>query len=311
MLAVLSTVFASCILLYLVLPFNYRALLTTSVNKIRRFLGFKIKRAMEAPPPVCTEPMPMKMQEESPLFNLMPGEIRDRIFQYAVTEHVFRKEEFEKNSHYYRPGFRFADQKIDTALLTTCRRIYEETRHLPSRNHVQVEWCYRAPPNTNHSLSIFDEKRIDMKALRSLHLFTQQFWLEDWHRGDAKLVAERMPNLHYLKITLRHGDWWSWESSSSLRFDPKQSGTAHMHSQSEPNDPFHGGSWGRQMRRFAKLKLLELELESIEGKRTELDDIVRRAPGWHFPGAGNQVFVLNPQETKRTGRIGLKLRKPT
>ena len=257
---------------------------------------------------------PTSMQEESPLFNLIPGEIRDRIFQYAVTEHAIRKEEYEKNAHYYRPGFRFADQKIDTALLRTCRRVYQETRHLPSRNYVQVEWCYRAPPNIDPQrprLSVFSHGSPNMEDLKSLHLFTQQYWLEGWadHRSDT--VAKKMPNLQYLKITLRHGDWWSWESSAPLRFDPKQRGTANMNRQSQATDPFHQSSWGYQIRKLPNLKVFELELESIEGKRVELDEIIRRAPGWQFPMSGNQILALNPKETRRTGRIGLKLRKLT
>ena len=82
-----------------------------------------------------------------------------------------------------------------------------------------------------------------------------------------------------------------------------------MHLQSQPSDPFDPNSWGNQFRKFRGLKLLELELESIEGKRIELDDIVRRAPGWQFPLGDSQALILNPKETTRTGRIGLKLRK--
>ena len=310
MLAIIFLLLSSSgILLYLLLPYNHCVSFKALVNKSRIFLTSKIKRAMQTRSAASKEPIPFKMQEDSLLFNLVPGEIRDRIFQYAVTEHAIRKEEFQKNTHYYRPGFRFADQEIDTALLRTCRRIYQETRHLPSRNHVQVEWCFRAPPNTRSRFSVFDTNSPNMKDLRSLHLFTQQFWLESWGNQSTRTIAKKMPNLQYLKITLRHGDWWSWEDSAPLKLDPKQSGTADMNRQSQQADPFHPMSWGYQLQKFPNLKMYELELESIEGKRTELDEIVRKAPGWQFPMIGNQALVWNPRETKRTGRIGLKLRK--
>lgn len=294
------------------MPNKYRAPVATAVHKTKRFCKNKIQQAMQTRSATRREPMPTKMQEECPFFKLVPGEVRDRIFQYAVTEHAFRKQEYEKDAHYYRPGFRFADQKIDTALLCTCRRVYQETKHLPSQNHVQVEWCYRAPPSIDRQrprLSVFATSSPNLEVLKSLHLFTQQFWLEGWF-GGSDTIAKKMPNLQYLKITLRHGDWWNWESSAPLRLDPKQPGTALMHCQSQDADPFHQRSWGYQLKKFSNLKIFELELESIEGKRMELDQIVRRAPGWHFPMIGNQVLVLNPSETKRTGRIGLKLRKP-
>ena len=249
-------------------------------------------------------------QENCPLFSRIPGEIRDRIFQFAVTEHAFKEKEYEKNAHYYRPGFRFADQKIDTALLLTCRRIYQETRHLPSSNHVQVEWCHRAPPEKQgrRRISVLAQNSPDMKDLKSLHLFTQQYWLEGWIRVPG-MIAKKMPYLQYLKITLRHGDWWNWEGSAPLKLDPKQSGTADPDHYTRPEDPFHPVSWGYQMRKLINLKLLELELETVEGKRMELDDIVRRAQGWRFPSSDNHALIMNPKETKRTGRIGLKLCK--
>ena len=311
MLAVLPLLLLSFgLLLYFSMPHDRREAIKRFIPKSKTSLTEKIKRTIQTRSGTPRQAMATSAQEDCPLFSRIPGEIRDRIFQYAVTEHAFRKQEYEKNAHYYRPGFRFADQKIDTTLLLTCRRIHQETRHLPSRNYVQVEWCFRAPPNTDRQrrISVFARNSPNMEDLKSLHLFTQQFWLERW--GDsADTIAKKMPNLHYLKITLRHGDWWHWENSVPLKFDPKQRGMANMNRQTQAGDPFDASSWGYQVRKFPSLRLLELELESIEGKRIELDDIVRHAPGWQFPISDTHVLILNPKETRRTGRIGLKLRK--
>lgn len=315
MLAIISVLFlSSIILIYSLMPQHHRVSFTVSVDKVKNIIRSKIKQAMQTRSATCREHIPTQMQEDCPLFNLIPGEIRDRIFQYAVTEHAVREQEYEKNAHYYRPGFRFADQKIDIALLLTCRRIYQETRHLPSRNYVQVEWCCRAPPRSDPQrprLSVFASNGPNIKDVKSLQLFTQQYWLEGWVSRSSETIANNMPNLQYLKITLRHGDWWDWENSAPLTFDPKQWGKANMNFQSQPSDPFHPSSWGYQLRKFSNLKVFELELESIEGKRVELDEIVRRAPGWRFPMIGNQALVLDSGVTERRGRIGLKLRKLT
>ncbi len=60
---------------------------------------------------------------------------------------------------------------------------------------------------------------------------------------------------------------------------------------------------------FKGLKTFELELETVEGKRKELDEIVLRAVDWRFPLGDENVLVLNPARTRRTGWHGVKLRK--
>ena len=53
--------------------------------------------------------------------------------------------------------------------------------------------------------------------------------------------------------------------------------------------------------------LRELELETVEKKKDELDAIVARANGWLFPAHDNQVFVLDESKTKRMGWVGHRL----
>ena len=60
---------------------------------------------------------------------------------------------------------------------------------------------------------------------------------------------------------------------------------------------------------FKGLKTFELELETVEGKRKELDEIVIRAVEWRFPLGDDNILILNPARTKRTGWHGVKLRK--
>lgn len=66
-----------------------------------------------------------------------------------------------------------------------------------------------------------------------------------------------------------------------------------------------------QVRWFEELEVFELELETVEGKRGELDEIVRRAGEWRFPagGGGGGEMVLNQKKTKRSGWWGEKLRE--
>lgn len=285
-------------------------------------------------------------QKESPLFARVPGEIRDHIFDLALTAYSGKQEPFAKDSYYYRPGFRYADQKLDTALLRTCRRIYQETRLVPYQNYERVEWheCDRGPSVIQARR--FARDRVSTPWLTSLHMFTQQFWLEDssWPT-QARRIAQRQ-NLRHLKITIRHSgsyfpspfhrpiesreifsrdsrtprnsivltwrkttDWWWWESSTPLALDAKQKGTPYATSHSSAADGFHVKSWGHQFSVFKGLKTFELELETVEGKRKELDEIVIRAADWQFPLGDGNVLVLNAAKTKKTGWHGMNLRK--
>lgn len=104
-------------------------------------------------------------------------------------------------------------------------------------------------------------------------------------------------------------DWWWWENSTRLALDAKQKGTASVTSHSSATDGFHVKSWGHQFSVFKGLKTFELELETVEGKRKELDEIAIRAADWHFPLGDGNVLVLNSAKTKRTGWHGVNLRK--
>jgi hypothetical protein len=67
-------------------------------------------------------------QDECPLFNI-PGEIRNRIFEYVVTQQD-GKDALATTDFWYRPDFTHHPY-IETSLLRACRRIWVETHHLP------------------------------------------------------------------------------------------------------------------------------------------------------------------------------------
>lgn len=252
-------------------------------------------------------------QEDSPLFGRIPGEIRDHIFDLALTAYSGKQEPFEKNAYYYRPGFRYADQRLDTALLRTCRRIYQEACLVPFQNYERVEWHLDV-----HGPSVADAikfARADAISpwLASLHLFTQQFWLEGYSwRNKARKIALRNTNLRHLRITIRHSDWRWWEFSAPLVLDAKQieqKATPSSTKCSTAADGFHVNSWGHQFSVFKGLKTFKLELETVEGKREALDEIVIWAADWRLPLGDGNVLVSNPARTERNGWHGVKLRE--
>lgn len=261
-------------------------------------------------------------QAGSPFFGLIPAEIRNQIFQLALSADNDYTKPYTPYSFYFRPGFCYA-KKIHLDLLLTCRRIYFETRYLPLIINVHTEWFYRAPSRSSlkfmnpvnvtstNVLRTTNEESLteDQKsAIRSVHLFTQQYWLEDaWHnnRGWSRFT-ETWSTLAQIRITIRHTDWWYWESNARLAMDAKRSRRARPNDWVGISNPFELGSWGDAFRNFRALKIFELELETVERKKDELDKIVVKASTWRFVLGNGNIMRMDDSKTTRTGWVGSK-----
>ncbi|KAL0571979.1 hypothetical protein V5O48_009981 [Marasmius crinis-equi] len=152
-------------------------------------------------------------QRQSPLFSVIPPELRAIIFQYALLACYDKSRPFPPDAYYYRPDFEYHD-KIDTTLLRLCRQIYLETYLLPISLNDHVSWHGRGPkPDNPHN---FFDRLLQQQAnsIGRVHLFTQLWWLEN---GEFARLA-RLPNFRprSLHITVRHSDWWWWEQNNRL-----------------------------------------------------------------------------------------------
>lgn len=175
-----------------------------------------ISVASEMETPICGEINP---QPACPLFNRIPNELRNHIFQLALTSFDDKTRPYKKGAYYYRPGHRYA-QKIDTTLLLTCRRIFLETESVPASINEHTSWYERPPADlANNELSMESHPAAFKRRLRlkTLHLFTQQYWLEGqnqrgaWRFGFQTLTQNwnsMFASVTCLRITLRHSDWW-------------------------------------------------------------------------------------------------------
>ncbi|KAJ7906281.1 hypothetical protein B0H13DRAFT_2020946 [Mycena leptocephala] len=107
------------------------------------------------------------------------------------------------------------------------------------------------------------------EAVSQVRFFTQMFWLEgrkfqEWPAGLA---------VRKLAITIRHSDWWFWENGEALRIKAPREG------------------WGAWVGSIPQLEELELEFETIEPKKEQLEERVRVAQGWRFPLADGASLV--------------------
>jgi hypothetical protein len=198
-------------------------------------------------------------QIQSPLFSVIPSELRNAIFMLALTGYDNLSAPYPaQNVHYNRPGYRYK-RRIDTALLSTCRRIYMETHDLPICLNEHVFWFRkdRGPPDVRHSddpmAYFYDMTTEQRQTVEAIHLFTELFWLE----GMFPLVFEALPNLpgfrpKNLKITVRHADWrgWGFYMSPPLNFKK---------------------GWTESLSRIHGLETLEVELESVEKNKLQVN----------------------------------------
>jgi len=69
-------------------------------------------------------------QDQSSLFAILPGEIRDQFWAYALTDYEDKTAIYDDTTCYKRPNY-LARRRTDTELLRTCKRTYQEAWFLP------------------------------------------------------------------------------------------------------------------------------------------------------------------------------------
>ncbi|KAJ7138422.1 hypothetical protein C8R43DRAFT_1019024, partial [Mycena crocata] len=219
-------------------------------------------------------------QLQSPLFASLYPELRNMVFRHALTEYDDPARPYSKHEYYYRPGLEFAG-KIDTNLLLTCRLIYLETHLAPVSLNEHVFWMYRAPQGryvsdpTGYLARMTHQQRA---AVRRMRFYTQLYWLEsrnaeEWFSGLS---------VSKLAITIRHSDWWHWENGEDLRVE-------------EPSE-----QWGAWVGSLPGLQELELELETLDAKREQLEERVRVALEWKFPLAKGGALIHDGAEAGKS-----------
>lgn len=265
-------------------------------------------------------------QERSPLFSRLPAEIRLQIFELALTSSDDISQPYRADAKYYRPAYHY-DQKLDCALLRSCKRVYQEARLLHVSVNEHVFWLYKGSP-----LRFMVGKKIggprwiqwykalnedQKRAVQTVHLFIQQPYLEG---SPFRQVADlfRFESARLL-LTIRHADWWSWESpaesSDRLGICPwRESRTSCQQMLAEPVCPsieyiserMKEYTWGGALCKIQGLKALEMEFETDELKKPQLETVVERAKGWKFPLVGNGVVLEWTGKLKEFAWEGLR-----
>lgn len=209
-----------------------------------------------------------KPQLESIIFNKIPGEIRDLIFYYALCDYEDKSSLYDENTCYRRPGY-FAPRRTDTALLRTCQRVYRETWFLPltTREHTLfLAWPSRCPVRVTEAKEL--QKALSLintihgrTEIDHIRVFPQLCRLEP---GDDLQAINDMPHFYPRRftITVRHTDWWSWESDEPISI---------------------GGRFVDICRFPESVRELHLELESLERRKDQINSIANQMISkWQF-----------------------------
>ncbi|KAG7291221.1 hypothetical protein NEMBOFW57_001233 [Staphylotrichum longicolle] len=221
--------------------------------------------------------LPAARQDQSPLFSRIPAELRSEIFALALADYPDPSPDsrYAAETCYTRPSY-FAPRKSDTRLLRTCRAVYQEAWFLPFVLREQTHWLTssdRAPPeydptkDLNTLISTLDiiaeQHGTDHVETNGLRVFAQMWALE---RKQLAIMLRMLPRLRprSLTLTIRHADWWWWESDQPLRFE---------------------GDWIWSANQFLPPSVREfhIELESVQRKKEQVDSIARQmAERWVF-----------------------------
>ena len=126
------------------------------------------------------------LQDNSPLFIVLPREIRDLIWAFATAPYEDEDHGYNKNEYYCRPGHT-APLKTDTNLLYTCRRVWLEANAFPMLQAEHSFWYYRAAPDARSPEWMASLTALNRTNFGHLHLFAQMFAIESLNTNVGRL----------------------------------------------------------------------------------------------------------------------------
>lgn len=136
-----------------------------------------------------------------------------------------------------------------------------------------------------------------------MHIYAQQYLLEGI--GQPSMVPALRFAAPNLRLTLRHSDWWSWqsppESNDRLGICPWLPGRVSQQKMlaqpvqiayDEMRALMVEGTWGWQVSQVKDLDRLDIEFETDVAKREQLGKVLERARHWVFPLATRNATLV-------------------
>ncbi|KAF2000663.1 hypothetical protein P154DRAFT_534442 [Amniculicola lignicola CBS 123094] len=234
----------------------------------------------------------MNPQLQSPLFGVIPAEIRNEIFDLALQWYDDPEKLYVDSwvaGYCSRPGFR-GSKKIDAALLRTCKKVYEETKAIPLRD---LELAYylgysrRAPtgfqPYPHHKHHVFEDPKADKLWIQQLikvshaRIFAQMYAFGADPIYGCIFRGKQTISPTTVTITIRYTDWWNWESNAPLSVSSLRPSLAEIFF------PF-------------SVEKLVMELETRDGKKKELERVIVEMRGWEYNRDDEEALKMAEDE---------------
>ncbi|KAF5311164.1 hypothetical protein D9619_007825 [Psilocybe cf. subviscida] len=212
------------------------------------------------------------LQTDSLLFSKIPPELRNDIFRLILASYDDELAPYDAHKPYNFPGYRFR-RRTDTALLSTCRRIYLEAHDLPVSLNEHVFWAnHHGPPGVkyhNKPIAQFSRLTVEQReAIENVHIFATSYWLEKYLPGICKSSVFRMK---HLKITIRQVDWQGWEYNHPLTMI--------------------SNGWTACLKLITNLESFEMELEIVERDKLQLEALMKMMQPWRIQLANDRVLT--------------------
>ena len=277
-----------------------------SIPPVRRredALAYLAKSLTRKSPVMIDKPDP---QAACPLFHgrvYLPQEIRQIVFQLALQSYEdttkprqldcseWPSDKVERANGKYRPGH-FHHRRIDTALLLTCRRIYDETYTLPVKVNRHTVWYDRVfGPNYHRATAAKIQFRKmtpeQLLCVQELHIYAERRRLYAQEPGAYarhtvfdELCSMRAPKRggglfpQRLTITIRHTDWYNGSHPAKYSLDCM---LANRH-------------WENT---FGGLKVLKMELEAPAKRKEHLKSLSKNLREFTFEIGNGEVLIAD------------------
>lgn len=264
-------------------------------------------------------------QEDCLLFKNMPQEVRDMIWTlvftaYNLESHPYDEQVYLDYVELDEPSYDSHAQRINTALLSTCCRIYQEARRFPVsinehvfKNSDLAQFTY-TDPNTNLQLKqaakysndprryfqrMDTDQRSDAKRVRIM-LNYEDF---RYQKVPTPLTAVTtavfaMQSITHLTIRMSAWYWYTDDDSGFSTPDPRGScGIDFRYTRQIPLTMMKGfvtrekagiptyvqpDSLAHHLPQLISLQRLNFELEAFDNKRDTLDAVCECAKTWEF-----------------------------
>ena len=225
---------------------------------------------------------PRETQSQSPFFAVLPGEVRDRIYTYALSCSNDQAQTWDKNSSWVRPGYE-APQKVDTALLRACQQCYTEAWFRPwlSTTHsFWLAWGGRRPDKCPTPATF--QKAVNQLftlhgnlEIEHVRVFAQLCSLEAGSQlGNVLSMNHFFPKV--FSVTIRHHDWYFWEHDNRLHI---------------------GAQWVNRCRFPSSVIKIKVELESLQRKKNQVDYIAEEiVKKWQFLRQDDVVMTARAED---------------